>query len=65
MAYKLIESAQAKIGVLVAPNGGMIAVALAAQPDSGKFDDGTADLTTMASWPNANLGALPAGQRSL
>ena len=34
-----------QIGVLVAPNGGMIAVALAAPPDSGKFDDGTADLT--------------------
>jgi hypothetical protein len=34
-----------QIGVLVAPNGGMIAVALAARPDSGKFDDGTADLT--------------------
>jgi hypothetical protein len=29
-----------QIGVLVAPNGGMIAVALAAPPDSGKFDDG-------------------------
>jgi hypothetical protein len=37
MAYKLIESAQAKIGVLVVPNGGMVAVALAAPPDSGKF----------------------------
>jgi hypothetical protein len=48
-----------------APNGGMIAVALAAQPDSGKFDDGIADLTTMAGWLNANLGALPAGQCSL
>jgi hypothetical protein len=36
----------------------MIAVALAARPDSGKFEDGTADLTTMASWLNANLEAL-------
>ena len=65
MAYKLIESAHAKIGVLVAPNGGMIAVALAAPPDSGKFDDGTADLTTIAGWLNADLEALPAGQCSL
>jgi hypothetical protein len=54
-----------QIGVLVAPNGGMIVVALAARPDSGKFDDGTTDLTTMASWLNANLEALPAGQHSL
>jgi len=38
----------------------MVAVALAAPPDSGKFDDGTADLTTMASGLNANLEALPA-----
>jgi hypothetical protein len=43
-------------------NGGMIVVALAARPDSGKFDDGTADLTRMAGWLNANLGALPAGR---
>ena len=54
-----------QIGVLVAPNGGMIAVALAAQPDSGKFDDDTADLTRITSWLNANLEALPAGQCSL
>jgi hypothetical protein len=44
----------------------MIVVALAARPDSGKFDDGsTTDLTTMAGWLNANLEALPAGQCSL
>jgi hypothetical protein len=54
-----------QIGVLVAPNGGMIVVALAAPPDSGKFDDGTADLTTIAGWLNADLEALPAGQCSL
>ena len=36
MAYKLIESAHAKIGVLVAPNGGMIALALAARPRFGE-----------------------------
>jgi hypothetical protein len=54
-----------QIGVLVAPNGGMIAVALAARPDSGKFDDDTADLTRMADGLNANLEALRAGQCSL
>ena len=54
-----------QIGVLVAPNGGMVAVALAAPPDSGKFDDDTADLTMMAGWLNANLEALPTGQCSL
>lgn len=36
-----------QLGVLRTPNG-MIAVALAAQPASGKFDDGTAALTEMA-----------------
>jgi hypothetical protein len=54
-----------QIGVLVAPNGGVIVVALAAPPDSGKFDDDTADLTTMAGGLNADLEALPAGQCSL
>ena len=43
----------------------MIAVALAAQPDSGKFDDDTTDLTTMAGGLNADLEALPAGQCGL
>jgi hypothetical protein len=52
-----------QIGVLAAPDGnGMIAVALAAQPASGKFDDGIADLTEMAKWLKDHLGALPAGQ---
>jgi len=50
-----------QLGVLPTPNG-RIAVALAAQPASGKFDDGTAALDEMASWLTAHLGALPAGQ---
>lgn len=50
-----------QLGVLPAPKG-RIAVALAAQPASGKFDDGTAALDEMASWLTAHLGALPAGQ---
>lgn len=49
-----------QIGVLTTPTG-MVAVALAALPFSGKFEDGTAALTTMANWLNERLGALPAG----
>jgi hypothetical protein len=50
-----------QLGVLPVPNG-RIAVALAAQPASGKFDDGTAALNEMATWLTAHLGALPAGR---
>jgi hypothetical protein len=50
-----------QFGVLATPNG-MIAVALAAEPASGQFDDGTADLTEMAKWLTDHLGALPTGQ---
>jgi hypothetical protein len=39
----------------------MIAVALAVQPDSGKFDDGIAALTEMARWLADHVSALPAG----
>jgi hypothetical protein len=49
------------MGVLTTPNG-MIAVALAAQPASGKFDDGTAALTEIAAWLTTHLRALPAGE---
>lgn len=49
-----------QLGVVAGPNG-MIAVAMAAAPDSGQFADGTADLTEMARWLVAHLGALPAG----
>jgi hypothetical protein len=48
-------------GVLAAPTG-MVAVALAAQPSSGTFEDGTAALTKVAAWLTAHLSALPAGQ---
>jgi hypothetical protein len=50
-----------QMGVLTSPNG-MIAVALAAQPASGKFDDGTAALTAMATWLTSHLSALPVGR---
>jgi hypothetical protein len=49
-----------QVGVLAGPTG-MIAVAMAAQPASGKFDDGVAALTEMATWLTAHLSALPAG----
>ncbi len=49
-----------QIGVLTAPNG-MVAVALAAEPNSGKFDDGIAVLNEMATWLTTHLSALPAG----
>jgi hypothetical protein len=50
-----------QIGILTTPNG-MIAVALAAEPASGQFGDGTADLTEMAKWLTDHLAALPTGQ---
>lgn len=49
-----------QIGVLNTP-AGMVSLALAALPDSGRFEDGTAALTTMATWLSQRLGALPAG----
>lgn len=49
-----------QMGVLAGPTG-MIVVALAAQPASGKFEDGVAALTEMARWLTAHLSALPAG----
>lgn len=49
-----------QIGVLTTPTG-TVAVALAALPHSGRFEDGTAALTTMANWLKQRLGALPAG----
>jgi hypothetical protein len=49
-----------QMGVLAGPTG-MIAVALAAQPTSGTFDDGIATLTKMATWLTARLSSLPAG----
>jgi hypothetical protein len=48
-------------GVLAAPSG-MVAVAIAAQPASGTFEDGTAALTKVAEWLTAHLAALPSGQ---
>ena len=50
-----------QIGVLTTP-AGKVAVAIAAEPASGSFDDGTHDLGEAAKWLTDHLGALPAGQ---
>jgi hypothetical protein len=50
-----------QIGVLTTP-AGKAAVAIAAEPASGSFDDGTKDLNEVAKWLDNHLGALPAGQ---
>jgi hypothetical protein len=50
-----------QIGILNAPTG-MIAVAIAAQPASGSFDDGTRDLTEVGNWLTAHLASIPAGR---
>ncbi len=52
-----------QIGVLSTPVG-KTAVAIAAEPASGAFADGTSDLTEVAKWLADNLRALPASQCS-
>jgi hypothetical protein len=50
-----------QIGVIPAPTG-TVAVAIAAQTESGSRADGTQDLTEVANWLSAHIGMLPAGQ---
>jgi hypothetical protein len=50
-----------QMGVLATPKG-LVAVALAAQPASGRFEDGTAALTEMAAWLTTHQSQLPAGE---
>jgi hypothetical protein len=50
-----------QIGILPSPQG-LTVVAIAAEPESGSFPDGTKDLTDIAQWLHAHLDALPAGQ---
>ena len=50
-----------QMGLLTTP-AGQIAVAVAAQPISGSFDDGTRDLTEISNWLTRHLGALPVGR---
>jgi hypothetical protein len=49
-----------QIGLLSGPNG-TTAVAIAAQPASGSFADGTRDLTAISDWLSAHMTSLPAG----
>jgi hypothetical protein len=50
-----------QLGVLKTPRGST-AVAVATQPASGSFDDGTQQLTEVAKWLNSHIAELPAGQ---
>ena len=50
-----------QLGVLTTPTG-RLAISLAAQPDSGKFDEGTRILDRLAELIDKHLGELPAGQ---
>jgi len=49
-----------QIGVLTSPTG-KVAVAMATEPASGQFADGTQELGEVARWLTGHLGALPAG----
>jgi len=50
-----------QIGVLTTP-AGKVAVAIAAEPASGQFADGTQELGEVAKWLTGHLAAMPAGQ---
>jgi hypothetical protein len=50
-----------QFGLLNTP-GGVSVVAIAAEPASGSYYDGMADLTKIAEWLQARIGSLPAGQ---
>jgi hypothetical protein len=49
-----------QIGVLTSPTG-KVAVAMATEPTSGQFADGTQELGEVAKWLKDHLDALPAG----
>jgi hypothetical protein len=50
-----------QIGVLLAPTG-LTVIAMAAEPDSGTFADGTRALTQIGEWLHDRLNALPAAK---
>lgn len=50
-----------QLGVLKTPSG-LSAVAIATEPASGTFSDGTQELTEISQWLNSHLAELPAGQ---
>jgi len=51
-----------QFGVVGTPNGGQLAVALAAQPNDGSFDSGVAALNQMTQWLSANAAQLTGGR---
>jgi hypothetical protein len=50
-----------QMGVLKSP-AGLTAVAVATEPASGSFNDGTQELTEVANWLTSHRAELPAGQ---
>ncbi|MGH7042027.1 MAG: hypothetical protein ACREFY_07845 [Acetobacteraceae bacterium] len=50
-----------QLGVLKMPTG-LTAIALATQPASGSFTDGTQELTEVSKWLTSHIAELPAGQ---
>ena len=50
-----------QIGLVSTP-AGTAAIAIAAQPSSGTFSDGIAELTRIAGWIQAHIDELPAGR---
>jgi hypothetical protein len=51
-----------QFGFLTNSSGAVSVVAMAVQPASGSFADGTADLTQIGNWLRSHLAMLPAGQ---
>jgi len=49
-----------QLGVIPVRDGFAV-VAVAAEPNSGSFDDGTLDLTQIANWLQQHVDLLPAG----
>lgn len=50
-----------QFGVLPAPGGGAVAVALAATPNSGAFADGVTVIGQLSTWVGQHLAQFPAG----
>lgn len=51
-----------QIAIVSAGKRGLAVVAMAAEPDSGSFADGTRALTEIGNWLRTHFDALPAGQ---
>lgn len=53
-----------QFGFVTNPSGGVSVVAVAVEPASGSFSDGTGDLTRIGDWLGAHIAMLPAGRCS-